>query len=77
MGRNPAELRVQENEKILKLVSVSQPDPHQPGAIDWQPPVLRDDRCVKFRGANHAFDRLPIEQKRLEGEFALFRLGEL
>jgi hypothetical protein len=77
MGRDPAELRVQENEKMLKLLGVGQPDRDQPVGIDWQAPVLGDDRCVTFRGANHTFDGPAVEQKRLEAELAHFRLGEL
>jgi hypothetical protein len=76
MGRNPAELRVQENKKILKLVDASQPDGDQPGGIDWQASALRNDRCVIFRAANHAFDRFATEEKNLEAELAYFRLDQ-
>src|SRR5215469_11869761 len=77
MGRNPAELRVQQNKRILKLVDVSQPDSDQPGGIDWQVRAMRDDRCMKFRAAHDTFDRPPIEQKRLEAELTHFGLGEV
>jgi hypothetical protein len=77
MGRNPAELRVQVDEKNLKLLSLSQPDRDQSGGIDGQARALRDDRCVKFGGANHTFDSFATEKKRLEGEFANYGLGEL
>ena len=65
-GSQPGGARVQENTKILKLLSLSQPERDQPGRIDWQVPALCNYRRVIFRGANHTFDSFTTDEEHLK-----------